>query len=119
RFPEMFYRSSRVRFTRRCTGWSEEAGSKQVGVNQKRPAGEVLQTVSERPKAIDERGIELAAARRGSNGHYANGGVGLMRLFKFFLRKSAVEKELDSEIRFHLDSVIQEKIVAGLSPEEA
>jgi putative ABC transport system permease protein len=42
-----------------------------------------------------------------------------MKRLKFFLRKSAIEKELDSEIRFHLDSVIQEKIAAGVSPDEA
>ncbi|HEX7359721.1 MAG TPA: ABC transporter permease [Bryobacteraceae bacterium] len=42
-----------------------------------------------------------------------------MKRFKFFLRKSAIEKELDSEIRFHVDSVIQQKIAAGLSPEQA
>ncbi|MGH9640242.1 MAG: permease prefix domain 1-containing protein, partial [Bryobacteraceae bacterium] len=42
-----------------------------------------------------------------------------MKRLKFFLRKSAIEKELDSEIRFHLDSVIQQKIEAGLSPEAA
>jgi putative ABC transport system permease protein len=42
-----------------------------------------------------------------------------MKRLKFFLRKSAIEKELDSEIRFHLDSVIQEKIASGLSPDEA
>ena len=42
-----------------------------------------------------------------------------MRWLKFFFRKSAIEKELNSEIRFHLDSVTQEKIDAGLPPEEA
>lgn len=42
-----------------------------------------------------------------------------MKRLNFFLRKSAIEKELDSEIRFHLDSVIQEKIAAGLSPDDA
>jgi hypothetical protein len=42
-----------------------------------------------------------------------------MKWWKFFWRKSSIEKELDSEIRFHRDSVIQEKIAAGLSPEEA
>ncbi len=42
-----------------------------------------------------------------------------MTRWKFFLRKSAMEKELDSEIGFHLDSVIQEKVAAGLSAEEA
>jgi predicted permease len=42
-----------------------------------------------------------------------------MKRLKFFLLKSAIEKELDSEIRFHLDSVIQEKIAAGLSPQAA
>lgn len=30
-----------------------------------------------------------------------------------------VEKELDTELRFHLDELIQEKIAAGLTPEQA
>jgi putative ABC transport system permease protein len=42
-----------------------------------------------------------------------------MKWLKFFLRKSAIEKELDSEIRFHLESVIQEKTAAGFSTDEA
>lgn len=42
-----------------------------------------------------------------------------MKWLNFFLRKSAIEKQLEAEIRFHLDSVIQEKIAAGLSPEQA
>jgi putative ABC transport system permease protein len=42
-----------------------------------------------------------------------------MKWLKFFLRKSAIEKELDSEIRFHLESVIQEKTAAGFSADEA
>lgn len=42
-----------------------------------------------------------------------------MKRLNFFLRKSAIEKELDSEIRFHLDSVVRDKIAAGLSPEDA
>jgi len=37
----------------------------------------------------------------------------------FFARKSKVEKELDSEIRFHLESTIQQKIAAGMPPEAA
>ena len=42
-----------------------------------------------------------------------------MKLFRFLLHRSAVEKEMDSEIRFHLDSVIQEKLATGHSLEEA
>src|SRR5581483_704958 len=42
-----------------------------------------------------------------------------MKWFDFFLRKSRVERELDAEIRFHLESVVQEKIAAGLSAEAA
>ncbi len=42
-----------------------------------------------------------------------------MKWIHFFLRKTAVDRELESEIRFHLESVIQEKIAAGLSPAAA
>jgi putative ABC transport system permease protein len=42
-----------------------------------------------------------------------------MKWIDFFARKSKVEKELDSEIRFHLESTIQGKIAAGMPPEAA
>ncbi len=42
-----------------------------------------------------------------------------MKWINFFVRKSRVETELDSEIRFHLESVIQEKITAGMQPDAA
>jgi putative ABC transport system permease protein len=42
-----------------------------------------------------------------------------MKWIDFFARKSKVEKELDSEIRFHLESTIQEKIAAGTPPDAA
>ncbi len=42
-----------------------------------------------------------------------------MKWIDFFARKGKVEKELDSEIGFHLESVIQRKIDAGVSPDVA
>lgn len=42
-----------------------------------------------------------------------------MKWIRFFVRKSKIESELDSEIAFHLDSVIQEKIASGMPPEAA
>jgi hypothetical protein len=42
-----------------------------------------------------------------------------MAFWDFFRRKHNTEIELDSELRFHLDEMIQEKIAAGLSPEQA
>ena len=42
-----------------------------------------------------------------------------MKWLDFFVRKSKMEKEIDSEIRFHLESVIREKIAAGMAPEAA
>lgn len=42
-----------------------------------------------------------------------------MKLTKFFFHKSANEKDFDSEIRFHLDSFIEEKVAAGMLPQEA
>jgi putative ABC transport system permease protein len=42
-----------------------------------------------------------------------------MKLFRFLFHRSAVEKEMASEIRFHLDAAIQEKLAAGHSLEEA
>src|SRR5690348_6249488 len=63
---------------------------------------------------------DVCSSDLGRYADYADGGIRtLMKLLKFFLHKSAIEKELDSEIRFHLDSVIQEKIAAGLSLEKA
>ncbi len=42
-----------------------------------------------------------------------------MKLVDFFLRKSVIEQQLNGELGFHLDSLINEKIAAGLSAEEA
>ncbi len=42
-----------------------------------------------------------------------------MKWIDFFVRKHRVERELDSEIRFHLEALVKEKTRAGLSPEQA
>ncbi|HEY6989363.1 MAG TPA: ABC transporter permease [Bryobacteraceae bacterium] len=42
-----------------------------------------------------------------------------MKWIDFFVRKSRVERELESEISFHLESVIQEKIASGMHAEVA
>ena len=39
-----------------------------------------------------------------------------MKWIDFFARKSKVERELDSEIGFHLESVVQEKIAPASLP---
>jgi putative ABC transport system permease protein len=42
-----------------------------------------------------------------------------MRWFDRLFRKTAAEKQLDSELRFHLEQRVAENIAAGMSPEEA
>ena len=42
-----------------------------------------------------------------------------MSLWKFWLRRRSLDVQLDSELRFHLDHVIEEKTRAGLTPEDA
>lgn len=42
-----------------------------------------------------------------------------MSHWKFWARKRTLDSQLDSELRFHLDHVTEEKIQAGLTPEEA
>ncbi len=42
-----------------------------------------------------------------------------MKWIDFFARKSKVERELESEIGFHLESVIREKMAAGMPAEAA
>src|SRR5689334_7022032 len=42
-----------------------------------------------------------------------------MKWIDFFARKSKVERELDSEIGFHLESVIREKMAAGVREDVA
>jgi putative ABC transport system permease protein len=42
-----------------------------------------------------------------------------MKWVDFFVRKASVERELDSEIGFHFESAIREKIAAGMPPETA
>ena len=41
-----------------------------------------------------------------------------LRLRSLF-RRTAVERELEDELRFHLDQLVEENIAAGLSPEDA
>ena len=42
-----------------------------------------------------------------------------MAFWDFFRLKRPGDLELDSELRFHLDELIEEKIAAGLTPEQA
>ncbi|MBV9937230.1 MAG: ABC transporter permease, partial [Acidobacteriaceae bacterium] len=42
-----------------------------------------------------------------------------MNWWKSFFRKNAYDKQLDSEIRFHIEKLTEEKIVAGLKGDEA
>jgi putative ABC transport system permease protein len=42
-----------------------------------------------------------------------------MRWWKSLFRKRARESELDSELRFHLDELMQANLAAGMTPEEA
>jgi putative ABC transport system permease protein len=42
-----------------------------------------------------------------------------MKWIRFFLRKSAIEKHLDAEVEFHLESAIEENIAAGMSAARA
>src|SRR5689334_8631660 len=39
--------------------------------------------------------------------------------FRSLLRRRAIEKELDAELRFHLEQQIEENLASGMAPEEA
>jgi len=39
--------------------------------------------------------------------------------FRSLLKRRVVEKELDDELRFHVEKQIAEKIAEGMAPEEA
>src|SRR5262245_30000753 len=43
----------------------------------------------------------------------------LMRAFRSLMRKSRAERELDEELRFHIEQQIEQNIRLGMSPEEA
>src|SRR3954470_13537571 len=42
-----------------------------------------------------------------------------MNWWKSLFRRSAYDGQLDSEIRFHIEKLTEEKIAAGLKPDEA
>lgn len=42
-----------------------------------------------------------------------------MNGWKTFFRKSAYDRQLDSEVRFHIEKLTEEKIAAGFKPDEA
>ena len=42
-----------------------------------------------------------------------------MSWWKNFLKQRPTNTQLDSELRFHVDELTQEKITAGLKPEQA
>ena len=44
---------------------------------------------------------------------------GLRKLFRILFRKDEVEREMDEEMRFHLDMETEDNIRAGMSPHEA
>jgi hypothetical protein len=39
--------------------------------------------------------------------------------FRSLFRRSAVERELEDELRFHIDQLVEENISAGMSPTDA
>ena len=42
-----------------------------------------------------------------------------MRWYRRFLRRQVAEKQIDAELRFHLDQQIDDYVAAGIAPEEA
>ncbi len=61
----------------------------------------------------------MAAFGSGRVADYAHRGVDAMRWLRFLFQEFKAEKELDSELRFHLDELIEANIAAGMSPAEA
>src|SRR5262245_54046213 len=43
----------------------------------------------------------------------------LLSALRFLLRRKELERELDAELRFHLDRLIEQNIAAGMSAAEA
>src|SRR5215471_19029732 len=43
----------------------------------------------------------------------------MMRLLRALFRRKRLEQELDAEVRFHFQALIQDYVTAGMSPREA
>src|SRR6266446_2189154 len=103
----------------------ERMGQGAVGHFRKQPAREVLHTHPSRPQAARSR---AAGLDRYYAGHYQSP-PGRMRSSMFWTRirslvrrlrnRSQVERELDEEIRSYVEQAVHDKMVRGMSREDA
>src|SRR5258708_28313537 len=86
-----------------------------------RTRSQVLLAHQEGPQTNGSRSWQLGAPvrRRRPGPRRAGKGVVTMRWLRRLLQKSRAEKELDRELRFHIERQIAAYIAAGIAPEEA
>src|ERR1700676_4035622 len=95
-----------------------------MAVHRDRPDGKVLLAHAPRPPPIGQGTGKLDAPlhRDQSRG---SGGLTMRALYKARVRirslfwRRKVESELENELRFHLDQLVEENIAAGVEPREA
>src|SRR5688572_20313803 len=81
--------------------------------------GEILFADPRRRQTAQRRERKLEASVRGDPAGDADGGVRTMSWIQRLWQRNRLERELDKEVRFHLERQIQDLIAAGVAPREA
>src|SRR5271163_2771604 len=81
----------------------------------------ILYAYQKRPQAVGNRTRALGAALRCCSSYPANRRIGgaSMHWLRRLLNKEQSEKQLDAELRFHIERQISDYVAAGMTPQEA
>src|SRR5208282_2310147 len=92
-----------------------------MAANRYRPRRQVLCINQAGPQAVGGRSSPLGAIDGGGSTYSSDRrvGVNLMRWYRRFFRRGLTEKQLEAELRFHLDQQIADYVAAGMAPEAA
>src|SRR5262249_154194 len=124
RSPGTLSRSSRDPFTRRCTALSSKPGSSLNG-GPLRQAGWQSSTRLRRPVGVNSRrnwlvGLVCRQPSMASARRLDVRALDKVRLrLRSLIRRRQVERELDRELRFHVDQLVEDNLAAGMMPDEA
>src|SRR5439155_7580926 len=119
---------ARIAVSRLAPARGERLARIRVGRIGKQPPRQVLQTHQGGPASASGRGTQLGARLAGHRPRAAGRHVKetqdeplprLSSLLRNLFRKDRVERDLDSEVSAYLDQLVEEKISAGMAPEQA
>src|SRR5512143_2402288 len=98
-----------------------------LGVHREESRGEVLQAHRRRPAAARHRAVEVVALHRGGEPRDHGGGSpmsgppdrDLPRLFRLPSARHRLRRDIDRELRFHIEGRIEELVAQGRTRQEA